>query len=225
MVRVIHIAWREKIGKRRYIVAKVKRNAHGIAFKPFTDAMNRAKEAGLDYLAGFHDLSKVTNQDVSQLLSHRVISKDRPDRKSFLDFWEASGTEDIFDILALTQGKSPTDNFEFLAEFYPKRGTKFVTDLAGLSHKKIEKGILNEGDILTFKKEKDNPKDKYAIAIYKGNLKIGYVKQIHNHFFHCLKHHVKLSVKALDQNGYVRQVFMLVEVSNFIKKGTKKGTR
>jgi HIRAN domain len=212
LVRVIHIAWREKAGKRRYIVAKIKRNAHGVFFKPFAETMEKAKEAGLDYLAGFHDLSKVTNQDVSQLLSHRVISKDRPDRKSFLDFWEASNTDDIFDILALTQGKSPTDNFEFLAEFYPRKGTKFVTDLAGLSHLNIERDSLKIGETLTFKKEKTNPVDKYAIAICKGDLKIGYVKQIHNKFFHCLKHPVKLSIKAIDQNGRIRQVFMLVEV-------------
>jgi hypothetical protein len=37
-------------------------------------------------------------------------------------------------------------------------------------------------------------------------------KQIHCKFFHCLKHPVKLSVKAIDQNGRIRQVFMLVEV-------------
>ncbi len=212
MVRVIHIAWREKVGKRRHIVAKIKRNAHGVFFEPYTKTMEKAKIEGLDYLAGFHDLSKVTNQDVSLLLSQRVISKDRPDRKSFLDFWEASNTDDVFDILALTQGKSPTDNFEFLAEFYPQKGTKFVTDLAGLSHSQIGKNTLQIGDILTHKKERNNEYDKNAIAIYKGELKIGYVKQIHNHFFQSLKHVPKLSIKALDQNGRIRQVFMLVEM-------------
>lgn len=212
MVRVIYISWRKEAGSRRHIVAKIKRNASGIFFESFPKALEKAKADGLDYLAGFHDLEKVTNLDITQLLNHRVIGKDRPDRQQFLSFWEANVKDDIFDILALTQGSSPTDNLEFLGEFHPIKGTKFVTDIAGLSHIELPKDFLKTGDKLIFKKEKENKFDKKAIAVYKEKIKIGYIKQIHNCFFQELKYPVSLTVKALDQNGRIKKIFVLVQI-------------
>lgn len=211
-IRVIHIAWREKAGNPRHIVAKLKRTAEGIYFSKNKANMDIAKKQGLDYLAGFHKLEDGISKDIEYLLLHRLINKDRPDKNTFLDFWEASNTTNTFDRLGLTQGKSPTDNIEFLAEFYPKKGIKFVTDLAGLSHLKIETGKVSIGDILSFKREKNNEYDKNAVAIYKGDSIVGYVKQIHNRFFQKLKHPVKLQVKAIDQNGYIKQIFILVTI-------------
>ncbi|MEY4538539.1 MAG: hypothetical protein RLZZ306_296 [Bacteroidota bacterium] len=212
MIRVIYISWRKQAGSRRHIVAKIKRNASGVIFQPFPRVLEQAKADGLDYLAGFHDLEKVTNKDVTQLINHRVIGKDRPDRQQFLSFWEAENATDNFEILALTQGSSPTDNLEFLGEYHPQKGTKFVTDLAGLSHIELPKDFLKIGDKLSFKMEKDNPVDRKAVAVYRENVKVGYIKQIHCRFFQDLKHPVSLTVKALDQNGRIKNVFIVVEL-------------
>src|SRR5690606_23221821 len=87
-------------------------------------------------------------------------------------------------LLAHTQGWLPTDNFEFLAEFFPGRNLHFVTDLAGLSKNADALKILNVGDSLTFKKEPENLYDNKAILILKDNTRVAYIKRIHNLVFH-----------------------------------------
>ncbi len=213
LVRKIYITWREKIGSRRYVIAKLKRNTtDGITFNYCEAGFNEAKKKGLDYFLGFKDSRKLDNKQIKQLLSLRVISEDRHDRNKLLSFWNAENITDTFDLLALTQGKSPTDNFEFLAEYFPKKNLSFVTDLAGISHLHIIKDTVKIGDKLTFKFERDNPHDKHAVALYKGKLKVGYIKKIHNMVFHMLKSKKPtLVVKAIDQNGTIKQVFISVD--------------
>ena len=129
-----------------------------------------------------------------------------------MQFWEADKSSDSFTLLALTQGKSPTDNFEFLADFtsVKRQKLRFITDLSGLSHMKLQAGIVKQGDILSYKPERDNEFDPQAIAVYKGDLKIGYIKKVHNRVFH--KHQsLNLTVKAIDENGTIRQIFIKVE--------------
>lgn len=211
MIRKLYISWRAGLGKRRYIIAKVQREANGVRFV-YLPEFRKAQDDGLDYFFGFKDVNNLTSIEIENLLSLRVISKDRPDREDFLKFWEADGIEDIFDLLAFTQGKSPSDNFEFLADFLTIKedNFKFVSDLAGLSHLKIPKGSITIGDSLNYVHENENEKDKEAIAVYKGDVKIGYIKKVHNRIFK-LKRTLKLKVKAIDENGYLKQVFVLIE--------------
>jgi len=211
MIRNIFIAWRSKSGERRYIIARIKRTASGISFEYMAD-FEKAKKGGLDFFFGFKDEKKLNSTEIYNLLSLRVISKDRPDRNEFLKFWEAEGVDDTFDLLGLTQGKSPTDNFEFLADFLTE-GTKkltFVTDLAGLSHLQLKSGFVKKGDILSYKHEKNNEYDNKAIAVYKGESKVGYIKKIHNKVFD-MKRKLKLTVKAIDENGVTKQIYIKVE--------------
>lgn len=211
MVSIIYISWRKKIGEKRYIIAKIKRNVNGISFD-YTKEFQEAKKDGLEHFLGFKDAETLTTKKIETLLSLRIISKDRPDRPEFLQFWEAENVADTFDILAFTQGKSPSDNFEFLADFLTVKTDKliFVTDLAGISHLKINAGTVKIGDMLTYKKETDNAFDKNAVAVFWGNVKLGYIKRIHNKVFD-LKRTLKLTVKAIDQNGIIKQIFVKVE--------------
>ncbi len=211
MIRTIFIAWRSKSGERRYIIARIKRNVSGISFEYMPD-FDKAKKVGLDFFFGFKDEKKLNPTEIYNLLSLRVISKDRPDKNEFLKFWEAEGVEDTFDLLGLTQGKSPTDNFEFLADFLTEDTKKltFVTDLAGLSHLQLKSGLVKKGDILHYKQEKNNEYDKKAVAVYKGDIKVGYIKQIHTKVFD-LKRQLKLTVKAVDENGVIKQIYIKVE--------------
>lgn len=212
MIRCIYISWRKQIGEQRYIIAKIKRNvSEGIVFK-YLKGFEDAKKDGLDFFLGFKDESKLSPESVSNLLSLRTISKERPNRNEYLDFWGARNVNDIFDILGLTQGKSPTDNFEFLARFYPEPGLTFVTDIASLSHQKLPVGTLIVGDKLTYRPEPANKFDKKAVAVFKGETKIGYIKKIHNEvFLDKTKHYPKLTVQALDENGIIKQVFVKVQ--------------
>jgi hypothetical protein len=212
LARKIFIAWKESEGSRRFIIAKIKRNkSEGITFEYCDEGFEGAQKRGLEFFFGFKNAPELSPNQVEQLLVQRVISKERPDRKEFLSFWEAAEVNDTFDILALTQGKSPTDNFEFLAVYYPKRGLHFVTDLAGISHLDLPRGCVQKDDILSFKKEPDNEYDSHAIALFKGSMKVGYVKKIHNQVF--LQEGTptpELKVKGVDQNGRIKQIFVSV---------------
>lgn len=211
MIRVIYIAWRKQLGDKRYIIAKTKRNvSEGISFKYLKD-YEKAKENGLDHFLGFKNSQDLTSESIEHLLALRVISKERPDRNGYLSFWEAENIDDNFDTLALTQGKTQTDNFEFLAEYQPNKKLKFVTDLANLSHLQLPAKTIQKGDILTYKLEKNNPHDEFAVCLYKGTLEVGYIKQIHNRVFHKTKKPFKITVKAVDENGVTKQVFVKVE--------------
>ena len=213
MLEFLTLIWRKKKGDRRYIVASIKREKDGISFE-YLPSFKEAKKEGLEFFFGFKNEKDLTHQEISQLLSFRIISKKRPDRNEYLKFWEAESIENNFDLLGFTQGMTSTDNFEFLADYstIKKEKLTFVTDLAGLSHAKLKTGFVKKGEILFYKKEINNTKDKYAVAVYnKEKQQIGYIKQIHNKIFHQSEKKFKLTVKAIDENGITKQIFVKVE--------------
>lgn len=211
MVDTIYISWRKQIGDNRYIIARLKRNVtDGITFK-YLEGYEKAKKDGLEHFLGFKNSQSLNQESLELLLSLRVISKERPDRNSFLSFWEAENEGDIFDLLALTQGRSQTDNFEFLALYNPQKNLKFVTDIAKLSHLKLPPDTVKKGDLLSYRLEKGNKFDKYAVAVYKNDKLIGYVKRKHNIVFHRSKRDLRLTVKAVDENGSTKQIFVKVD--------------
>ena len=207
----IHVSWRNKIGGKRYLIAKVKRNLDGHTFA-YCKELDSAIAEGFDYFPSFNDVKKVYKENVIEVLSLRLLTQERPDRAEYLKFWEAVGVEDLYDLLALTQGKSPTDNFEFLAHYYPQKGMKFVTDLAGLSHSKLARGFVQVGDILTYRFEQNNRSDSLAVAVYKSDIRLGFIKRIHNRSFHSAKTRLKLTVKHIEENGTMKEIYVKVEV-------------
>lgn len=212
MTRTIYISWQKKVGEPRYIIAKIKRNVDGMIFSYIENEFKAAQKDGLEYFLGFKNAVGTSSKEIEHLLSLRIISKDRPDRNEFLKFWEAENVTDTFDVLALTQGKSATDNFEFLADFSTVKAKKlaFITDLAYLSHLKLPADTIKKGDKLTYKKEKDNTFDKEAVSVFLGDLKVGYIKKIHNKIFQRPQL-LTLTVKEISQNGVIKQVFVKVE--------------
>ena len=186
-----------------------------MSFK-YLDGFASAQEEGLNNSFGFgKDADKLSSSEIQSILNLRVISKEKADKQDFLQFWEVDRfiKDDTFILLALTQGKSPTDNFEFLADFSDvekKRKINFVTDLSGLSHMQIGKGVVKKGDTLTYKAEPSNEYDDKAIALYKDDLKIGYIKKIHNRVFSKWQN-LKLTVKVVDENGRIRQIFVKIQ--------------
>ena len=211
-VKEIFLAWRPHRGDRRRLVANLIRDGEGILFSYQTAELKQAKREGFDFYPGFRDPNKYTSLQAKYLLAMRTIKKGHPFWHPLLDFWEAREQDDVFDILAYTQGRSPTDDFEFLARFEAEKGLRFTTDIAGLSYSKLEPGFLKVGDRLGVKLEPSNQEDKGAVAVYKGDSKIGYVKQVHNL---CFKYSngltPTLTVKDLGQNGIIKEVFVKVE--------------
>lgn len=210
----IYLSWRQGTGHRRHIVGVIKRSAtKGVRFFYLKDAADAAKKEGFIPYTEFPDLSKTYTENVLEIFSSRLINFERSDIQEFYQFWEISEKfkEDKCYLLAHTQGLLPSDNFELLADYYPIKTIKFLTDLAGVSHQKLKPEDVSVGDKLRYIIEWDNPVDPKAIKVYKGDLELGYIKKIHSNIFH--KRHSKgltLSVKAFEKNGVIKKIFVKV---------------
>lgn len=215
-IREIYLSWRKERGSRRNIVGVIKRTStNGIKFSYLKPGVQKALKEGFNEYPGFplkYDFEY--SEDNLDIFSLRLVHLDRKDNKSLIDFWAANGVTDKFDLLALTQGLLPTDNFEFLGKFNPQKGFKFVTDLAGLSHIELEKESVKEGDVLRYEFEpNENAFYDSAVKVFNRNIFVGYIKQIHDEIFHSAKGVDKLSliVKRVDQNGRIRNIFVQVD--------------
>lgn len=208
----IHLVWRPEKGKRRISVGTIKRSAtEGIRFLYNSEGVKKAKEKGFKCYEGFPDTSIEYSENVIEIFGQRLTRSERPDLKDFYDFWhiDKSKKDDKYYMLAFTQGLLPTDNFEFLADFNPKPGLVFVTEIAGLSKTEIKSELLNIGDELTYELDKDNEHDRFAVKIFKENLFLGYIKLIHNRVFYKANNiNIKLKVQSIEKNGILKRVFV-----------------
>jgi hypothetical protein len=67
------------------------------------------------------------------------------------------------------------------------------------------------GDRLTYKLESENEFDDKAVKVYKDGKDLGYIKKIHSRVFHKQKvNSLKLVVKAVEQNGVIKRIFVKV---------------
>jgi hypothetical protein len=210
----IFLSWREGLGKRRHIIGVLKRNSTlGVRFSYLAKGVEMAKKDGFSPYTEFPDFDKVYTENVLEVFGQRIMKSERTDISGFYDFWEIDTKfkEDKFYLLAHTQGLNPADNFEFLADYNPKKSLRFLTDLASLSSLKLSADSVKEGDLLTYKLESDNEFDDKAVKVFKGEKEIGYIKRIHSRVFYKQKGRtLKLIVKAVEQNGVVKRIFVKV---------------
>ncbi len=107
--------------------------------------------------------------------------------------------------------KFPKNAFYFqIAEWF--LNFKIVTDIAGLSHLKLPIDEIKVGDRLTFK-QTPSGKDKDEVRLFKNDKEVGFVKKIHNRIFRN-KPKLNLIVKAVSQNGFIKQVFFTISTGN-----------
>lgn len=214
-VREIYLSWRKERGSRRNIVGVLVRTAtNGITFSYIKEGAEKARREGFREYPGFPlDYSVKYREDNLDIFSLRLIPFERKDNIKLIQFWEAQGVVDKFDLLALTQGMLPTDNFEFLGNFNPSKSFRFVTDLAGLSHLELERDLVKKGDKLEYLIEANSRDEKgFAVKIFKGDLHVGYIKIIHsNIFFKTKGRKLNLTVREVEQNGLIKNIFVLVD--------------
>ena len=213
-IREIYLSWRKGTGHRRAIVGILKRTpANGITFKYLKKGVEEAQKEGFNSYPGFPvDFDKIYSEKDLDIFSLRLVPFDRKDNLKSLSFWEATDIPDQFDLLALTQGILPTDNFELLGLFNPSRHFRFVSDLAGLTHLQVENGSVKAGDILTYQTKRNSRAFRdTAVEVFKGEKRIGNIKNIHNNVFINASHKIKLTVKSTDQNDFIRKIFVLIE--------------
>ena len=212
----IHLVWRQGAGTRRVSVGILEKISDGKhVFKYDADVAELQKTDGFTLYTEFQDIHKQYNGNVAEIFGQRLTKSDRPDVNTFYNFWEVDKdkTEDKFYLLGKTQGLVTTDNFEFLAEYKLIPNLHFLTDIASLTvnDPRLAKGTIQVGDILRFELEPTNPKDKYAVKVYKDDLFVGYIKKYHCKVFHETgADKLSLTVKAIDQNGYIKRLFVKV---------------
>lgn len=210
----IYLSWREGLGKRRHIVGVLKRNAtSGVRFSYISKGVEIAKKNGFSPYTEFPNIDKEYTENVLEVFGQRIMKSERSDISDFYDFWEIDTKykDDKYYLLAHTQGLNPTDNFEFLADYNPDKSLRFLTDLAGLSALQLPAGIIKPGDLLTYQLESDNEFDDKAVKVFKGEKEIGYIKKIHSRVFYKQKETLlKLVVKAVEQNGVIKRIFVKV---------------
>jgi hypothetical protein len=210
----IYLAWRKGVGTRRYIVGVIKRNAtEGVRFVYQRESLEKAQADGFVPYTEFPYTDKEYSEGVLDKFSQRLTRPERADYSHFIKFWEVPEQKktDVFYLLAHTQGFSPTDNFEFLANFNPTTTLCFVSDLAGLSIYQINKEMLKIGDELRYEKETSNAYDKYAVKVFKGEIFLGYIKKIHSRTFYKKgADRLKIKVKGVDANGTIRKLFIRI---------------
>ncbi len=210
----IYLSWRESLGKRRHIVGVLKSNAtRGVRFSYLKENINAASADGFSPYTEFPDVEKEYTENVLEVFGQRIMKSERSDISDFYDFWEIDSKfkEDIFYLLAHTQGLNPADNFEFLADYNPIKSLRFLTDLASLSTLKLSADSVKPGDILYYKLESSNVFDAKAVKVFKGDQAVGYIKKIHSRVFYKQKGSLlRLEVKAVEQNGVIKRIFVKV---------------
>ncbi len=213
-IKNIYLSWRKGKSYRRHIVGVIRRNANeGIRFEYLKPNLSEALKDGFAPYVDFPDINKVYKEHVIDIFGQRLIQAERSDIQRYYDFWELDKryVDDKYYMLAYTQGLLSTDNFEFLAEFYPKRDLCFVSEICGLTERNIASNLIKPGEELRWLRESQNEFDKYAVQVFKGNTLIGYVKKIHNKvFYENLKGRLKIVVKSIDQNGVINRVFIRI---------------
>jgi hypothetical protein len=210
----IYLVWRSGVGSRRYAVGVLERYPDGKhTFKYLPEVKEIQEKEGFPLYTEFQDTSKIYNGNIAEIFGQRLTKLERSDAGTFLDFWEVERdkAQDKFYLLGKTQGLVATDNFEFLAEYKLIPETHFLTELASLTKNLLPNGTLEIGDVLHFEKDTGNEYDKYAIRVLKGEKFIGYIKKYHCKIFHEVgAEKLKLSVKAIEQNGFIKRVFVRV---------------
>ncbi|HFK5575350.1 hypothetical protein M2T28_03805 [Elizabethkingia miricola] len=214
IIKNIYLTWRTGKGGRRIPIGRIKKNStEGITFSYLKRNVEEAQKKGFVLFEGFPDIDKIYSSNVLDIFGHRLIKNERTDSKFFYEFWmiEPDKREDKYYLLAMTQGLVPTDNFEFLADFYPANNLCFITEISGLSNAQIESSFLNDNDTLESVLERENEYDKYAVALYKEGKKLGYVKSINSKVFYHSKYTPKVTVHSVEKNGVLKRVFIKVK--------------
>ena len=213
----IHLVWRKGTGGRRFSVGVLQKAPDGRHIFKYTDNAGKyQREEGFTPYTEFQDLRKEYNGNIAEIFGQRLTKTDRPDSASFFNFWEVdpSKVKDKFYLLGKTQGLVATDNFEFLAEYHLAADTHFLTEVAGLSTIPLPTGTVKPGELLRFELEPTNEHDPLAVKIFRGDTLLGYIKKYHNKIFHEKGgDKLRLSVKAVEQNGLIKRIFVRVFIN------------
>jgi hypothetical protein len=219
LVQRVYLSWRTGDGASRRIVGLFWRVGERVDFTYLLDRSDILTAVGEGFI-GYPDLPFAAEpyQDVLATIARRLVDTDRSDRVKYLEQWNATeqGLDDL-DRIALTQAWLTNDRFEFLGDFELRDGLNFVTDLAGQSHYKVQRGVVNCDDPLRYQLESIAGYAEPAVNVYtQDGLHLGRVKQIHNRLFShpdTGRFRIDLCLKDSEQNGVLKKLFVEVKVT------------
>lgn len=207
----IYLAWRKDQDSPRILVGIIKNNAtKGVRFMYLADGAIEARRLGFEAYEGFPDVTKVYTQNVLRIFGHRILRAALPDTQAYFDFWNINPEfkSKPYYMLAYTQGMLPTDNFEFLASFNPRKDFTLISEIAGLAHTNSADS-LNEDDVLKVVLDSKNKHDKSAVKLFRGNTEIGFVKAVHSRVFFKAKK-LQVRVYKVEQDSTIKHVFIKI---------------
>lgn len=213
-IKCIYLIWRKGRGESRIKIGIIKKNqTEGVTFRYLEKGLSTAKSIGFNSYPDFPDTEKTYKNNVIEIFGQRLNKSERADIQGYYDYWEIEPAckDDKYCVLAQTQGLLSTDNFEFVAEYYPVKGLRFISEVCGLTCRKLPSGLLAVGDELQWKLDKRNKYDPYAVQLFKGENEIGYVKTIHAKVFYAPSAcNLRIQVKSMEQNGHIRRIFIKI---------------
>lgn len=213
-IKKIYLIWRKGRGESRIAIGVIERNSNdGVSFSYLPEGIKKAQKNGFIHYVGFPNLEEKYTTNVIETFGQRIVKSERNDLQDFYDFWKVdlSKKEDLYYMLAQTQGLLATDNFEFLADFYPTKELNFISEITGLSHNNIQSDILKVGDKLRYEREKDNKEDNEAVKLYKGETYIGRIKLIHSKVVFHSSHSLEITVRHIEKNGTIKRAFIEIK--------------
>lgn len=213
-IKHIYLIWRRGRNDSRIKIGVIKRNqTDGVTFNYLEDGLGKAISNGFNMYPDFPDPEMIYRNNVLDIFGQRLNKSERSDIQRYYDYWEINPSlkDNKYYVLAQTQGLLSTDNFEFVAEYFPVKELRFTSEICGLTHRNLETGTLKVGDALQWRLDRKNKFDSYAVQLFKDGIDVGYVKTIHSRVFHDKKaRNLKVEVKSLDQNGHISRAFIKV---------------
>lgn len=217
-IKHIYLVWRRGRNESRIKVGLISRNqTEGVTFRYIKEEVQEAIKYGFNMYPDFPNPNVVYKNNVLETFAQRLTNTDRADIQKYYNYWEIlpSLKDNKYYVLAQTQGLLSTDNFEFLAEYYPVKDLNFTSEICGLTSRKLPSGILKIGDSLKWELDNLNPYDKNAVKLYKDNIDLGYVKLVHSKVFHDSKYkNFSITVKSFEENGHLNRAFISIKTIN-----------
>lgn len=192
--RELVLAWQAPDGvpdRRRWAVGLLERGVSQPTFRYFSatevEERNGGRDAGMLRQQGFagypafrFELGRCYREQVLETFARRIPPASRADFPKYLEYFSImpGSASDLFTLLGLTEARLPGDGFSLVDPLSPalERG-EITFEIAGYRHEAPD--IATEiGDKLTLRADPDNVWDDFAVAVFSGDVRLGFVNRI-----------------------------------------------
>jgi hypothetical protein len=208
------VIWKDVETRRNFKIGVLSKNGK-YTFTYHKEGLEEAKARGFKGLIAFPDFeAEYTNEELFPVFEARLPDKRRKDLPYILESYNLN-EYDVFELLKKTEGKTPTDTLSFVEPIILYKQDEIVREfyIVGIRHCDICDGLKNDkctvevefeiGENLELVPEKNNIIDEYAVGVFKGEYKVGYIPIYYSKQVTLALeegYHVKCIVKHFDSN-------------------------